>query len=259
MNSNLKSLSVEIKDFSKVYELKKKQKKIACCGVDFVARAGEVTGLLGPNGAGKSTLIKAICGVHYGTSGSVSVAGSCNIVDIRKRVGYVPETPELDGSLTVKETLYQEAMLHGINEEDSKKFISEAVRITELDEVFFQKVSTLSKGYAQRTSLAKALSFDPEILVLDEFSGGLDPAQIVKMRRAIKKLSEKKVVIFSTHHIEEAESLCSKIYVMNSGEVVASGSIDEVIAFSGTKNLEKAFLKLTCSDELEEEKSLEEK
>ncbi len=255
MNSNLNSLSVEIKDFSKVYELKKRQMKIACSGVDFLAKAGEVTGLLGPNGAGKSTLIKAICGVHYGTSGSVSVAGFSSIVEIRRRVGYVPETPELDGSLTVKETLYQEAMLHGIKKEVSRKFISEAVRITELEDVLFQKVSTLSKGYAQRTSLAKALSFDPEVLVLDEFSGGLDPVQIVKMRKTIKRLSEKKVVIFSTHHIEEAEALCSKIYVMNGGKVAASGVIDEVIAFSGKKNLEEAFLKFTCSGELEEENS----
>ena len=237
------SKGIEVESFTKIYGGSKG--RVACSDVNFSAGASRVVGILGPNGAGKSSLLKARCGFHYPTSGKISVCGTSDPNEIRRITGYVPEFPELDKKLTVTETLYLEARLRGLSETEIKRNIEKALSLAELEDVAWQKVGTLSKGYTQRASFAKAICFDPMVLVLDEFSGGLDPAQTVKMRRTVKKLSEKKIVIQSTHRIEEAEQLCDFIYVMDRGKMVARGTINEIVAGSGKKNLEEAFISLT--------------
>ncbi len=222
---------------------------LACSDVSLSASSGQVTGLLGPNGAGKSTLLNIICGILLPTKGSVSVCGMENATQIRKIVGFVPESPLLDPKLTVRETLFAECSLYGKSGSESVRLVESAVRELELEEVLDRKVSVLSKGFAQRTSLARALCADPKVLVLDEFSSGLDPAQIVSIRKLIKKLSSKKVIVVSTHHIEEALALCTRLYIMNHGRLVAGGTPESIISETKSSGLEEAFLKLTGGGE----------
>lgn len=230
--------TVKIESFTKKYA-----NKIACNNLDFVAEEACITGLLGPNGAGKSTLLKTICGEIYPTTGSVSVCGFSTADEIKKVVGYVPETPELEGNLTVRETLVLEANLYSVQNPETS--IEKALGICQLEEVVSCKVKNLSKGYRQRVSLAKAICTNPKVLVLDEFSAGLDPNQNAQLRKNIRKLSEKTTVIFSTHHIEEAVSLCKDIYILKEGTVAAHGTAESIARENGCDNLEEAFLKIT--------------
>ena len=211
-------------------------------GLDFEAGPGQVTVLLGPNGAGKSTLLSCIAGVTLPTSGAIRVCGESEPDRIRSLVGYSGETGRLDGEMTVAEALFFEAGLHGSGREQ----VSRAVRLTGIQDVLGKKCRTLSKGYAQRVSLAKALSFDPPVLVLDEFTDGLDPAQTVAIRHAIKDFAEKKTVIVSTHSMGEAGELGGLVHVMAHGHIVARGPDDEIIRLSGKKTLEEAFIGLTA-------------
>ena len=234
--------SVSLVNLTKVYG---KNNLIACEKVNIEFQAGHIIGLLGPNGAGKSTVLNILCGKLLPSSGTVTVCGSTDPCDIRSKTGFVSETPTLDPNLTVKETLFFECKLYGLSQEKAKEQIVQVVKDLELESVLEKKVSVLSKGFAQRTSLARALCIDPQVLVLDEFSGGLDPAQIVSIRSVIKKLSQTKAVVFSTHHIDEALSLCDYIYIMNKGSIVSSGSAKEIVSKTNTQNLEQAFLLLT--------------
>ena len=230
--------------FTKVYGSKKHQYK-ACDSIDFIAEKGSITGILGPNGAGKSTLLKALSGMHYATTGSVSVCGKSDGFEIRQIIGYVPETPDLDKTLSVKETLYQEAFLHGMEETKISDAVKKIVHELELEEVLSKKVSTLSKGFKQRTSLAKAMVHNPKVLILDEFSGGLDPAQTVSIRNTLKSISKSCITILSTHHIDEAVQLCDYLFILHHGKVTAKGSPADIIDATGKNNLEEAFLWLT--------------
>lgn len=238
---------VAMDHFTKVYG-SGKNAYTACADVTLSFKAGSVTCLLGPNGAGKTTLLKALCGIHYPTSGSVRI---CSDVDsdplyVRQNTGYVPETPDLDPRLTVKETLYLSAELHGLSGSQAQETVSNAVAYAELGEVLGKNVSTLSKGFMQRTSFAKALAYNPPVLVLDEFSDGLDPAQIVRMRDVITKIAQEKAVLLSTHHIEEAVLLSKNVYIIAHGKIVSSGSLQQVIDSAKKKTLEEAFLALTA-------------
>ncbi len=245
----LTDICVQLKNIVKVYgkvDKKSGNCRYACDGVDFFASKGSVVVLLGPNGAGKTTLMKIISGVQYQSSGSVSVCGLSDLNDIRKICGYVNEISSLDESLTVKETLYQESCIHGIDKKSVPTYVSRAVKDCQLEDVVAAKVSVLSKGYKQRVCLAKALCFDSKVLVLDEFSEGLDPSQIVSIRKLIKKLARDRVVILSTHHIDEALSLCDCVYIMDKGKICCSGSLDDILRKSGKKSLEDAFLYFTA-------------
>ncbi len=223
----------------------------ACDGIDFHASAGSITTLLGPNGAGKSSLLKCIAGILLPSSGEICVHGEQEQSKIRASVGYVGEQPLLDGSLTVAESLFFEAELrskHKRGDTDAKsrsRLLKRAVRMTAIESVLDKKCASLSKGYAQRVSLAQAICSDPELLLLDEFSGGLDPAQIVGIRTGLKELAKEKTVIVSTHNIAEALELGGQIVIMKEGRLVATGKADEIIQNTGKENLEAAFLSLT--------------
>lgn len=233
--------SICVSSFTKIYSAKTRP---ACDNLDFSADTGSVTGILGPNGAGKSTLLKALSGVHYPTSGFVSVFGLSEPAQIRKTAGFVPEVPQLDRSLTVKETLFFEAALYGLEKEEAVRSVEKVTEECSLSDVFSKRISSLSKGYCQRVSLAKALCHNPRLLILDEFSGGLDPAQAASVRKTIAGYAKKNAVILSTHRIEEAERLCSKIYILSAGTVLASGTAAEISTSCGCSTLEEAYLKL---------------
>lgn len=246
--NNDHNYSVELKSFSKYYNSGKK-KVVACSDINLSFFENSITGLLGPNGAGKSTILKALCGTHYASSGEVIVLGSNDSSFIRDVTGFVPEFPELDMSLTVKEVLVFEQSLHNVPKDKKEELLKNAIKTMELSEVLNKKVSSISKGFLQRTSFAKVLSYDPKILILDEFSGGLDPTQILQLRKTIKKLSKTKTIILSTHHIEEAKALCDMVYIVNQGKIVCGGTIDGIVKDSRTKNLEEAFLRFTSTSD----------
>lgn len=231
--------SVKLNSFTKKYA-----SKTACNNIDFVAGPCSVTGLLGPNGAGKSTLLKAICGHIYPTAGSLSVCGFSMPEEIKRITGYVPEVPELEEKLCVKETLLLESSLY-LPKEQVKDAVDFAVEFCNLEDTLTSRVGRLSKGYKQRVSLAKALCIKPRVLVLDEFSAGLDPSQTVDLRNKIKKLSACTTIIFSTHHIDEAVSLCNGIYILNKGTIASHGTAEQIIKGCGCSNLEEAFIALT--------------
>ena len=249
-------MSIKVKEefvnFSKTYGKGKKQVK-ACSNINLSFESGSVTGLLGPNGAGKTTILKALCGYHYPTEGEVRLTFgehyTGDFTEIRQNTGLVPETPMLDFNLTVKETLYFSAISHNLQKKEALDNIEKAVEYCSLQEVLYKKTGTLSKGFMQRTNFAKSLSYNPKVLILDEFSGGLDPLQIANMKTLILTLAKEKAVILSTHHIEEADSLCKNVYIISHGDIVSSGTADQIVAKTNAKNLEEAFLSLVDENE----------
>ncbi len=239
---------VEVKDFRKIYSTK----KLACDGISFCAEKGKITVLLGPNGAGKTTLLKAMAGAHYATSGNILVAaqdGSVfdvaeNSEDAKRIIGFVGDEPLLYDNFTVEEFLANVARLRVQFSEksDLQKAISRAVKLCSLEDVLFQKISTLSHGYRQRVNFAQAIVHSPEILILDEPATGLDPSQIREMRILIKNLKSSATIIFSTHIIQEAENLADEILVINDGRIVARGNQSQLLKDARAKNLEEAYL-----------------
>lgn len=231
---------VELHSFCKFYGKKK-----ACENIHLSAEKNTVTGILGKNGAGKSTLLKAVCGILHPSSGTVSVCGRKRLDEIRKIVAFVPEFPELDMNLTVKEILFFEALIFAVPQDKVRSSVEYAASLCGLNDVLGMKAVSLSKGLRQRVSLAKAMCRNPNILVLDEFSAGLDPGQTAFFRRELKKLSQRMTIIFSTHHIEEAALLCDKLYILADGTTAASGTKQEIIDSVHAKNLEEAFIRIT--------------
>lgn len=242
---------VSASSLTKIYG-KKNRRSVALDRVDFRAERGGITGILGLNGAGKSTLLKALAGAHYATSGAINVCGSSLPVEFRRLVGFVPESPSLDPRLTVSEILMRGAMIHGLSAASCGRAVRSAARTCGIEDVLLSRAGSLSKGYAQRVSLALALSWSPRVLILDEFSGGLDPAQQAVLKAELRKLSSSMTIILSTHHMAEAEELCSRIYILSGGRVRAEGSAEELISLCGASDLEDAFLRLTGNDVREE-------
>lgn len=230
--------------------------------VSFSVRRGVVTGLLGPNGAGKTTILKAICALHYPSAGAVRVMGldaESFPVEVRSLVGYVSEQPALIGSLSAGDFLEYACKVRfaGRNAAAGRsrdgETVSQAVeRVVEqcqLEEVFFRRISQLSKGYRQRLSFAQALLHSPPVLVLDEPVSGLDPAQIRQMRDMIRKLGRQKTILVSTHLMQEVEALCGEIHIISGGRLVATGTAEGIAASTKSKTFEDAFLKLTGGKE----------
>lgn len=225
--------------------------KEAVKDVSFKAEKNSITGLIGPNGAGKTTIIKAICGLHLPTSGNVfvydkdgnSFSTEEQETQVKKLIGYVSEKPVLYKNFTVYEYLNLMAELWQIK--DKEKAIKSVAKECFLQDVMTQKISSLSKGYCQRLSFASALIHNPQVLVLDEPSSGLDPAQIIEMRSLILKMAKTKTVLLSTHIMSEAEILCDQAVIINEGKLVASGKVQDIIKNTKAKNLEDAYIRLT--------------
>jgi ABC-2 type transport system ATP-binding protein len=197
--------------------------------ISFEVKTGEVVGFLGPNGAGKTTTMKIITCFMAPSDGNVNV-GNLSIHEhqdeIKKLIGYLPESNPLYYDMPVLEYLEFVAELQGVEKGRIRKRIIDMVHKTGLNKEKHKKIGELSKGYRQRVGLAQALIHDPEILILDEPTTGLDPNQIVEIRKLIKELGREKTVILSTHILPEVEATCDRILIINNGKIVADGTAD---------------------------------
>ncbi len=206
---------------------------VAINNVSFTLEKGDILGFLGPNGAGKTTTMRIITGYIPATSGTVNVAGYDifeNPLAVKKRIGYLPEHPPLYQELTVKDYLSYVANLKGV---DGRKIQSELGRVTELcslEAVFNRLIDNISKGFRQRVGLAQAMIGDPEILILDEPTVGLDPNQIMEVREMIKNLAQNHTVILSTHILPEVTMTCQRVVIIHQGKVKAEDSIDGLLS-----------------------------
>jgi len=205
-------------------------------GVSFGVAAGEIIGLLGPNGAGKTTMMKILTGYLQPTRGSVQVDGLDVLTDTRRvqqRIGYLPENAPLYPELSVQGYLLMIANLRQIPEEAQPARLSEAVRATGLEEHLARPIGQLSKGFRQRVGLAQAIMHRPKLLILDEPTIGLDPTQIVEVRRLIKRLTQDTTILLSTHILSEVEAMCDRVIILINGEVRADSRLSELEAPGG--------------------------
>src|SRR5438876_2177895 len=201
--------------------------KRAVDGISFSIERGEVLGFLGPNGAGKSTTMRMITGFIPPTEGSVSVGGFDIVehpIEARRLIGYLPENAPAYTDMTVYGFLNFAAEIRGLRGEAKKKAVRRVVEMCFLESVLHQSVETLSKGYRHRTCFAQSIIHDPEVLVLDEPTDGLDPNQKHEVRGLIRKMGEKKAIIFSTHILEEVDAACSRAIIIDRGKIVANGT-----------------------------------
>ncbi len=195
--------------------------------VSFQVSAGEVLGFLGPNGAGKSTTMRMICGLIAPNEGSIAVGGHDVATDpqaVRRMIGYLPESNPLYEDMPVLDLLRFAARIQGVARNAQDQRIREMVEVCGLSPEKHKKVGELSKGFRQRVGLAQAMVHDPQVLILDEPTTGLDPNQIVEIRSLIKELGQAKTVIFSTHILPEVEAVCDRILIINKGRIVADGT-----------------------------------
>ncbi len=211
--------------------------KRAVDDVSFTVERGEVLGFLGPNGAGKSTTMRIITGFYPPTSGRVTVGGFDiveNPLPAKRLIGYLPENAPGYADMTVFGFLAFAADLRGLTGDSKKKAIHKAVETCMLEGVLYQTIDTLSKGYKHRTCLAQSIIHDPDILILDEPTDGLDPNQKHEVRGLIKRMGENKAIVFSTHILEEVEAACSRVIIIDRGRVVANGTPQELKARAET-------------------------
>ncbi len=209
--------------------------KIAVNGVSFTVEKGEVLGFLGPNGAGKSTTMRMITGFIPPSDGEVSIGGFDmleNPLPAKRLIGYLPENAPAYTDMTVFGFLSFTAELRGFSGDNIKSAVGRVVETCFLEPVLHQSVETLSKGYRHRTCFAQSIIHDPEVLILDEPTDGLDPNQKHEVRTLIRRMGENKAIIFSTHILEEVEAVCSRAIIIDRGRIVANGTPRELKAKS---------------------------
>jgi ABC-2 type transport system ATP-binding protein len=200
-------------------------------GVSFTVARGDVLGFLGPNGAGKSTTMKMITGFLEPSGGTASVCGfdvAQNPIELKSKVGYLPEGAPLYGEMTVAAFLDFVAEVRGLTARARVERIAEVVRIIELRSVLRQRIETLSKGFKRRVGLAQAILHDPEVLILDEPTDGLDPNQKHHVRSLIKRMAADKAIVISTHILEEVDAVCNKVIIIADGRLVFAGTPREL-------------------------------
>lgn len=219
---------------------------LAVDDVSFAVADGQICGLLGPNGAGKSTIMNILTGYLSATSGQVTVAGHPlpEEADAAKAcVGYLPEQPPLYPEMTVQEYLTFAAELKGVKKAERKEQVCRAARRTGLETVLPRLIRSLSKGYKQRVGIAQALLGSPRLIILDEPTVGLDPAQVIEIRKLIRELGRAHTVILSSHILSEVQAVCQQILILSKGHLAAAGSLEELTADG--RSLEEVFLELT--------------
>jgi len=217
---------INVENLTKIFGTKR-----AVDGVSFTVARGEVLGFLGPNGAGKSTTMRMLTGFLPPTSGKVTVGGfdiTENPIPAKKLLGYLPESAPAYTDMTVHGFLDFAAEIRGLRGDAKKTAISRVVELCFLNTVLHQNVDTLSKGYRHRTCFAQSIIHDPQILVLDEPTDGLDPNQKHEIRQLIRKMGETKAIIFSTHILEEVDAVCSRAIIIDRGAIVANGTPAEL-------------------------------
>lgn len=199
--------------------------------LNFNIQKGEVVGFLGPNGAGKSTTMKIITGFMAPTSGEARVCGFDvfeNPIEVKKRIGYLPETPPVYGDMRVEDYLQFVAELKGVKGPAKTQGVERALEKTNLGSVRRRLIQNLSKGFRQRVGIAQALVSNPEVLILDEPTVGLDPKQVAEIRELIKELRGEHTIILSTHILPEVQATCERIIIINRGRIVAQDSLDNL-------------------------------
>lgn len=214
---------IEVRSLSKFYGPHK-----AVDNLSFSVQKGEVVGFLGPNGAGKTTTMKIITGFMAPSAGEAKVAGFDvfeHPIEVKKRIGYLPETPPLYGEMTVEEYLSFVARLKKVESSRISSLVDRAIKKTDLGSVRGRVIQNLSKGYRQRVGISQAIVSDPEVLVLDEPTVGLDPRQVAEVRDLIKSLAGEHTIILSTHILPEVQAVCQRIIIINRGRIVAEDSL----------------------------------
>jgi ABC-2 type transport system ATP-binding protein len=209
--------------------------KRAVDGISFNVERGEVLGFLGPNGAGKSTTMRMITGFMPATEGRVTVGGhdvAQSPLQAKRLIGYLPENAASYPDMTVKGFLEFAAELRGLDRSKRKQAVSRVVELCFLGSVLRQSIDTLSKGYKHRTCLAQALIHDPDVLIMDEPTDGLDPNQKHEVRNLIRELGKSKAVVFSTHILEEVDAACTRAIIIDRGKIVANGTPEELRSMS---------------------------
>ena len=217
---------IEVKDLVKRYG-----NKAAVDHVSFTIRRGEILGFLGPNGAGKSTTMNIITGYLSATEGTVTIDGIDVLDDpvaAKKKIGFLPEQPPLYLDMTVKDYLDFVCNLKGVKPSERQKQVSEICKVVKIDNVYKRIIKNLSKGYRQRVGIAQAMIGNPEVLILDEPTVGLDPHQIIEIRNLIKDLGKNHTVILSSHILPEVQAVCDRVIVINKGKLVADDTPDRL-------------------------------
>lgn len=214
-------MSIEVRQLTKIYGSQK-----AIDSISFTANKGEILGLLGPNGAGKTTTMKILTCYMPASAGEAVICGHVAGKEdslIKKLIGYLPEHNPLYGSMYVQEYLTFVAQIHKLS--DKKRRVSKLIEQVGLEREYKKKISSLSKGYKQRVGLAQAMIHDPEVLILDEPISGLDPNQLIEIRNLISSLKVDKTIIFSSHILQEVESISDKIVILDKGKIVADDTL----------------------------------
>ncbi len=215
-------MSIVVKNITKTYGAQK-----ALDTVSFALKKGEIVGFLGPNGAGKSTMMKILTTYLTPSEGAASVNDYNTITDtqnVRKSVGYLPEHNPLYLEMYVREYLAFNANIHNT----SKERVNEVIQLTGLTTEAHKKIGQLSKGYRQRVGLANALLHDPEVLILDEPTTGLDPSQLLEIRGLITSIGKEKTILMSTHIMQEVEAICDRVIIINKGKIVADKKLQDL-------------------------------
>lgn len=237
---------IEVTDLTKKFG-----SKHAVDGLSFTVEKGEVLGFLGPNGAGKSTTMRMITGYIPPSAGRIHVCGH-DVTRapevVKTKIGYLPESAPLYSDMTVLGFLKFCAGIRGIKGKQQKEAIEKVVETCFLQKVAQQSIETLSKGYRHRTCLAQALLHDPEVLILDEPTDGLDPNQKHEVRKLIRELGKTKSVLFSTHILEEVDAACSRIIIVDQGRIIKDGTPKILIKESGCSDLHELFRKITTTE-----------
>ena len=225
--------------------------KRAVDGISFTVGKGEVLGFLGPNGAGKSTTMRMITGFMPPTAGAISVGGYDVLespIEAKRLIGYLPENAASYPDMTVQGFLNFVAELRGLKGRARRKAVERVIELCFLESVLHQSIDTLSKGYKHRTCLAQALVHDPQVLIMDEPTDGLDPNQKHEVRNLIRELGKSKAIVFSTHILEEVDAACTRAIIIDRGRIVANGTPQELKARSPEGRLEDVFRAITLPD-----------
>ncbi len=233
-SSPTNSWVIDVRDLVKRYA-----GRTAVAGISFQVARGEILGLLGPNGAGKSTIIRVLAGYLPATSGTVRVAGFdvfYESAEVRRRIGYMPENNPLHLEMRVREYLKFRAQLKGLARPALRSRIDTVMEQCALTDVSRKIIGQLSKGYRQRVGLADALVHDPELIILDEPTIGLDPRQIRSVRQVIKNLAGSHTVVLSTHLLPEVEMTCSRVVILNEGKILAADTAENLQNKIGREN-----------------------
>ena len=217
---------IKVESLSKTYG-----ERLAVDNISFDIKKGEIVGFLGPNGAGKTTTMRAITGYLIPTEGEVWVA-ECNMrkdpLQARQHIGYLPETIPLYTDMTTRAYLSFAAKLRGLDSKTAQRGIDEVVEVCQLEEYLDVLTGKLSKGFRQRVGLAQTIIHDPEVLILDEPTVGIDPLQVVQTKEMIKELGRKRTILLSTHILPEVNLICERVIIINHGRIVAEDSIENL-------------------------------